>query len=176
MQCYTCTQEAVQECPRCGALYCDDHGDAMCARCMDPMLALPSWRVYRGSLLALLAATVLAVWLLIRPLGDGSDDGSAIASGFEARPPVATATVPPQAPAASPTATAEATASASPTPTATPTAQTYTVQPGDTLFLIAEQLAPPGRDPSAFASEIAALNGIADPSQLSVGQTLQIPQ
>jgi len=144
---------------------------------MDPMLAMPSWRVYRGSLLALLAATVLAVWLLIRPLGDGSEGGSAIAAGFSTPEPTATATVAPEAsatPVAS--ATATATASASPTPTATPTEQTYTVQPGDTLFLIADQFVPPGQDATAFATEIANLNGISDPSQLAVGQTLRIPQ
>ena len=52
VECFQCDQEAQQECPRCGALYCDDHGDALCERCMDPALALPSYRVYRGSLLA----------------------------------------------------------------------------------------------------------------------------
>ena len=51
-------------------LYCDDHGDALCERCMDPASALPSYRVYRGSLIALLIGSIFAVWLLVRPGGE----------------------------------------------------------------------------------------------------------
>ena len=35
---------------------------------MDPALALPSYRVYRGSLLALLVGSIVAVWLLVLPV------------------------------------------------------------------------------------------------------------
>src|SRR5438132_11287639 len=87
MQCFRCDQPATQECGRCGNLYCDDHGDALCERCMDPTSALPSYRVYRGSLLALLIGSVFAVWLLVRPGGAADQDG----------PPAAVAAVLPSA-------------------------------------------------------------------------------
>jgi nucleoid-associated protein YgaU len=66
-----------------------------------------------------------------------------------------------------------------PTPTDTPaegtdtgTAATYTVQRGDTLRLIAQDLC---GDPEA-ADLIMELNGITDPTQLSVGDTLTLPE
>ena len=66
-----------------------------------------------------------------------------------------------------------------PTPTGSPgddtetgTAATYTVQRGDTLRLIAQDLC---GDPEA-ADLIMELNGITDPTQLSVGDTLTLPE
>lgn len=54
---------------------------------------------------------------------------------------------------------------------ATAAATTYTVQSGDTLSKIAERTL---GDPNRWR-EIAALNNIADPKSLRVGQTIQIP-
>lgn len=72
-----------------------------------------------------------------------------------------------------------AVATPGPTPTTTPgddtatgTAATYTVQRGDTLRLIAQDLC---GDPEA-ADLIMELNGITDPTQLSVGDTLTLPE
>lgn len=67
-----------------------------------------------------------------------------------------------------------------PTPTGSPAdtgtdtgdAATYTVQRGDTLRLIAQDLC---GDPEA-ADLIMELNGITDPTQLSVGDTLTLPE
>lgn len=204
MQCYACTDDAVRECPRCGALYCDDHGDAMCARCMDPAEALPSYRVYRGSLLALLAASVFAVWLLVRPI-DGNDlDGTNLDGGASVLAPTGTSQpsgdeTPPGSDADGDSTDGDGTNSdgtggdtpgvttPTPTPTPTPTAvptetpeptngpQTYTVQPGDTMLLIAELFAAPGADLTIYADEIAAANGITDQSLISIGQVLVIP-
>ncbi|MFJ3958721.1 LysM peptidoglycan-binding domain-containing protein [Arthrobacter sp. NPDC090010] len=50
---------------------------------------------------------------------------------------------------------------------------TIVVQPGDTLWNIAERVAP-GRDPRDVVGEIASLNGL-DASQLKAGQDLFIP-
>ncbi|MGE3961579.1 MAG: LysM peptidoglycan-binding domain-containing protein [Dehalococcoidia bacterium] len=182
MRCFQCDEDATQECPRCGALYCDDHGDALCARCTDPALALPSYRVYRGSLLALLIGSIVAVWLLVLPPASADQDGPPDSISGLVNTPTATATATPsvtttpEATAAA-TGTAEPTETPTPTPTATPEAQetTYIVQGGDTLFLIADQFAPPGVDPTEFANSIAAANGITDPSSLQVGQELIIP-
>ena len=135
MECFRCDQQAVQECPRCGALYCDDHGEALCERCSDPALALPSYRVYRGSLVALLAGTVFAVWLLVRPPATTDADGplpaplagviatpAATVTGDGDQPPQgAEATATPATPA-TPAATATAEATATPATPATPAA------------------------------------------------------
>ena len=69
MTCYVCGKEATRRCPRCAKPYCDEHGDELCAACQDPASAIPSGTVFRGSLLALLVASVLALWLLIQPPG-----------------------------------------------------------------------------------------------------------
>ena len=50
--------------------------------------------------------------------------------------------------------------------------RTYTVQPGDSLSLIAKRLL----GNAGRFSEIAALNGIQNPNVISVGQVLRIPQ
>ncbi len=185
MECFRCDQQAVQECPRCGALYCDEHGDALCERCADPALALPSYRVYRGSLLALLAGTVFAVWLLVRPPPTTDADGP-LPAPLAGVIPTATATVAPAA-----TATAEATAppaatvttpeaTAAPAATATPSSGTipireHTVSEGDTLFSIAELYLPRGKDVLTFVEEIAALNEVPDANAIALGQVIRVP-
>ena len=67
MDCYACDQESTQRCSRCGNPYCRGHGDDLCADCLDPVSAAPSSAVFRASLLGLLIASVLALWLLVRP-------------------------------------------------------------------------------------------------------------
>ncbi len=184
MQCFKCDQDAVQECPRCGALYCDDHGAELCDRCMDPVLAVPSYRVFRGSLAALLVGSIVAVWLLVLPPSSADRDQTPSAlSGV-----VPTAAASKSTAAASPTAAASSTArpgsptpgasgtpagtatpSASPTPSATPTSTTYAVKSGDTLTGIADQF---GTTPEA----IQRANNITNATGLQIGQQLTIPR
>lgn len=57
---------------------------------------------------------------------------------------------------------------ASPVPTATPRPATYTVRSGDTLSAIAARF-------GTTVAEVAALNNIANPSLIRVGQVLQLP-
>ena len=184
MQCFKCDQDAVQECPRCGALYCDDHGAELCDRCMDPVLAVPSYRVFRGSLVALLVGSIVAVWLLVLPPSSGDRDqtpsslsgvvptaaapkstGTAAASGS----PTGTARPGSPTPGASGTPAATQTPSASPTPSATPTSTTYAVKSGDTLTGIADQF---GTTPEA----IQRANNITNATGLQIGQQLTIPR
>jgi hypothetical protein len=62
---------------------------------------------------------------------------------------------------------------ATPMPTVGPTAEpqliTYTIQPGDTLGIIAERY-------GVTVEELAELNNIADINRIEVGDVLQIPQ
>src|SRR3989304_696833 len=111
MSCYACGRDAIHRGPRCAKPYCDQHGSELCAACQDPSSAIPSGALFRGALLALLVASVLALWLLIRP--PGADDES----GAQGGPP---AGVP------------------SPTPEPSPFEE-YTVQQGDSLSSIAQQ-------------------------------------
>jgi hypothetical protein len=185
MQCFRCDQAAVQECPRCGAVYCDDHGDALCERCMDPASALPSYRVYRGSLVALLIGSVFAVWLLLRP-GSGVDEvgpAAAIAGVLPSPTPTATRTQSTPAPTgtpgpteigATPAATAAATA-APPASTATPSSErTHTVRVNDTLTSIAE-LYRGQVDFPTFLNRIYTLNSLNEGSIIAVGDVIRIP-
>ena len=191
MQCFKCDQDAVQECPRCGALYCDDHGGALCDRCMDPVLAVPSYRVFRGSLVALLVGSVVAVWLLVLPPAatDKDQPPSSLVGVVQTAPaPRSSPTTTPSTPGTGASGTGTGTprpgsptpaASATPTPTPTPTpsatpapqpaAVTYTLKAGDTLIGVAAQF---GTTPE----EIQRANNISNPTSIQVGQVLTIPR
>ena len=183
MECFRCDREATSECPRCGALYCDQHGEALCGRCQDPALALPSYRVYRGSLLALLGGTVFAVWLLVRPPVMIDGDAPGVPAALAGVIPVATATATIEPPAAvtatptpSPTATPEPTATAEPTAAPPrPSFREHTVAEGDTMFSIALQYLPPDKEVLAFVEEIAAFNDLSDANAISLGAVIKVP-
>lgn len=148
---------------------------------MDPALALPSYRVYRGSIAALLIGSIVAVWLLVLPPARADQDGppAALAGVVQTATPTATpevtATPAPSEGSPTPTATPEATATETPTATATPDSQTYVVQSGDTLFSIASAFASDPSQIESLANAIAVANGITDPSTIQVGQELIIP-
>jgi LysM repeat protein len=170
MNCYACANEATSQCKRCGRFYCDAHGDALCAECLKPASALPSFTLYRGSLLALLVGTAFALWLLLRPPGDSEESVPAVVMP---QPEEAAATATIEAPTSTPSQLT------TPTPTVTPTPSTreYIVQEGDSLYGIAESLKPPGVDLMDFVEEIARLNNLGDPDSavLYPGQVLTIP-
>lgn len=170
-------------------LYCDDHGDALCERCMDPASALPSYRVYRGSLIALLIGSVFAVWLLVRPGGETDQAGppSALAAVLPSGTPARTGTPASSAtPArtgtpsgsATPTSTAgAATPTPTPSPTATPTPATpttHTVRSGDTLSSIAEQYRG-SRTFGTYIQQLYTANGMNESSLLSLGDVIKLP-
>ncbi len=150
---------------------------------MDPALALPSYRVYRGSLLALLIGTVFAGWLLVRPPQTTGTDGPVPAplAGVISTPTatqapdvaaaVATGTPTPPTPTPEPTATPEEAA----TPAVDLGLREHTISEGDTLFSIALLYLPRGKDLLTFAEEIAALNELADANSIVLGQVIRIP-
>lgn len=170
MKCYACQEDAVAECRRCGRLYCDEHGDELCAECLKPVSALPSYLLYRGSLLTLLVGTAVAMWLLLKPAEEPGESLPEIVA------PTAVRMSPTPAVTSAPTTVTPTI----PPSTATPTPGgplEYIVAEGDTLFDIAERNLPPGEDLAAFATRLAELNGLdpADPV-LQPGQTLLIPR
>jgi LysM repeat protein len=194
MSCYVCGKETTRRCPRCGKPYCDEHGDELCAACQDPASAIPSGTVFRGSLLALLVASVLALWLLIQPPGlPGGEAGEGAVLPLPTVTPAAL-TSPTPTPSATPTATATPTSSptasptpeattsptasptpeASPTPTPTPTPEPtpfteYEVQAGDSLSSIAQAF-------GTTVDELVRINGLASQDVIiSVGQKLMVP-
>jgi len=181
MECYACENEATRQCRRCARVYCELHGGDLCGECLNPASALPSFNVYRGSLLALLVGTAVAVWLLVRPPGPGSSEPEITLIDFT---PTAIVTsvleteTPPSATPRATTPTARATprpsATARPGPTDTPEPRTYEVQQGDTLIGIAQQFAPPGVDPFDYADQIASANNLTG-DLITPGQTLVLP-
>lgn len=173
-ECTFCDRPAELECPTCHNLYCSEHGDDVCLRCMAPESALPGAVLYRGSLLVLGVASALAIWLFLSPPED-----SAPATGEAPRPTATsmfseTATPTPEGERPSPTpATAELPATPTPvvSPTGEPTAsgQTYTVQPGDSLSLIADNFG------TTVDAILAANPEITDPGSITAGQVIVIP-
>jgi LysM repeat protein len=190
MTCYVCGKEATRRCPRCGKPYCDEHGEELCAACQDPASAIPSGTVFRGSLLALLVASILALWLLIQPPGlPGGEAGEeavlplpTITPAALTSPTPTPSVTPTPTPTSTPSPTPEATASptpsatpeATPTPTPTPTPEPppfieYEVQSGDTLSSIAQAF-------GTTVDDLVSINGLASQDVIiSVGQKLLVP-
>lgn len=175
--CHYCDRPAMEECATCGRLYCQEHGEDVCLRCMSPEAATPSAIVYRGSLLALLAASAIVVFLIVRPpeakstssqvrtvataTSQSNPTATPTPSGTQAGRTPATGTVP---------ATASSTTGASPTAAASATAgpKTYTVKSGDTLSSIAI-------DNNTTVQAILDLNPGISPNTLGIGAVLKLP-
>jgi len=173
--CHYCRRPAEEECPACGRFYCGEHGEDVCIRCLSPEAAIPSATVFRGSLVLLVIASVVALFLWIDPPHQGAGSSPVIATvtapgqstGATATPtPSAIASASPAASAtnaATPSALATSTAAVSPT---TP-ANSYTVVTGDTLETIAKAH-------NTTTAQIQALNPGLDPNLLP-GTVLVMP-
>ncbi len=168
--CHYCDRPAMEECATCGRLYCQEHGEDVCLRCMSPEAATPSAVVYRGSLLALLIASAVVLFLIVRPPESKSVSSQVrtIATPTQQSHPTATPT--PQGAQASKTATAAPSGTASPTTGASPTAgaKTYTVKAGDTISSIAT-------DNNTTTQAILDLNPGISPNTLAIGTVLKLP-
>ena len=178
MECYSCENEATRQCRRCARVYCEVHGGEYCAECLNPASALPSFNLYRGSLLALLIGTAVAVWLLVRPPGPGAS-GVAEIEFIDVTPTRIFTEVPSTVTILSPTpgtetVTPEADETAEPAASETPEPRTYTVESGDTLTGIAEAFAPPGVDANEYADDIASANNLTG-DLITPGDTLILP-
>ena len=177
MECYACENEATRQCRRCARVYCEVHGGEFCAECLNPASALPSFNLYRGSLLALLVGTAIALWLLVRPPGPGeSGEPEIVITNITPTAIVTdvplTITPPSPTPGAG-TTTPEPSVTAG--ETGTPEARIYIVQQGDTLTSIAVEFAPPGVDPTDYAAQIADANGISVDDPIRPDDELELP-
>jgi LysM repeat protein len=145
-------------------------------------VSMPAFRSDRSAaqaLLIVLLAIAFAAIVLARVTGGAAPgtttDASATpsTSASDSASPSDASPAPGSTTAAEPSASLEATpGSGGSTPPSTPppstSSTTYRVKAGDTMIGIAAKF---GTTPK----EIAALNGITDPSSLKVGQTLKIP-
>ena len=172
MECYACANEATRQCPRCARVYCEVHGGELCAECLNPASALPSFNLYRGSLLALLVGTAVALWLLVQPPGEG-DSRQVL---LPLTPTISVTQVLSTLTPATRTAVPEAETTGTPAASASPETRTYVVQPGDTLLDIADSFAPPGIDPVDYAQQIASASGLSSVNDpINPGDELVLP-
>ena len=178
MTCFACENAPTQQCPRCGRPYCDEHGEDVCDSCLQPASGLPSFTLFRGSLLALLIGTILAVWLLIQPPGGESNapqSGTVITPTPEATGELTPGPVATLVAGGSPAAGATTAPGISATPGSPSGSGTYIVEPGDTLFSICADVAP-SLDSDECVDQIVATNGLADAATINVGQELVVPR
>jgi LysM repeat protein len=174
MECYACSNEATRQCRRCARVFCELHGGELCAECLSPGSSLPSFNVYRGSLLALLIGSAIALWLVVRP--PGSSDGQEVIIANVSPSPVLTSVARTATPPRTSTPRATEPSSTESPATETPAPRTYTVQDGDTLLGIAERLAPEGVSATDYANQIAAASGLASLEEdIRPGQVLTLP-
>lgn len=177
-KCHYCTRVAEAECPTCGRFYCGEHGEDVCLRCLAPESATPSVAIFRGSVVALGIASLVAVFLLVRPPeSKGSGDTARIIATAS---PVVTVTATPTrtvTQSANSSATAAATPSSvaggttpAPSVTGTPAAadKTYTVRAGDTLSGIAAQS-------GTTVDALLAANPGVTAETLQIGAVLKLP-
>jgi len=112
-----------------------------------------------------LGALVLARGPLAPGSSPGGDDGASPTPAGTLAPVTA---APSGAPTSAPTAAPTPRPTPTPRPSATPRPKTYKVRSGDNLSAIAVRF-------GTTVAEISALNKIANPSLIRVGQVLQIP-
>ena len=170
--CHYCDRPAIEECPTCGRLYCQEHGEDVCLRCMSPEAATPSAMAFRGSLVALVVASLAAIFLIVRPPESKSTSAQVrtISTPTQQSNPTATPTPPGSGPTRTATAAGTARATGSPNATASPsaTAKTYTVQANDTISSIAKAH---GTD----TETLLGLNPGVKPETLQPGAVLNLP-
>ena len=181
LACYYCENPAEAECPTCGRLYCSEHGEDVCLRCMSPEAAAPSGAVFRGSVLALVLATLVVIFLLVRPPESKSDTNLARDLPTSTAAVGATATPTRQGGSSSPAATPQSgtqvpssvtptAAPGSPTPAPSPTAagRTYEMRAGDTLSAVAAGY-------GVSVADIVAANPGLNPDSIAIGTVIRIP-
>lgn len=180
LTCYYCDNPAEAECPTCGRLYCSEHGEDVCLRCMSPEAAAPSGAVYRGSVVALVIASLIVVFLLVRPpqsktAANTASDFPTSTAAIQATATPTTrgsggATTPVQGTQVPSSVTPATPAPGTPTvgATATPSGNTYTMQEGDTLSAVAAGY-------GITVAELLEANPGLNPDAIAIGTVIRIP-
>lgn len=176
--CHYCERAAESECPTCGRLYCPEHGDDVCLRCLAPEAATPTALAYRGSLVALGLASIVAIFLLVDPPESPASmaEPETMATNTPAFEATATPTEPAPGGSGQPTTTI-----ATPTPAGEDAAddedgegepaeqQIHTIEPEQSLSGIAA-------DYGVSVDAILEANpDISDPAAIVPGQEIVIP-
>jgi nucleoid-associated protein YgaU len=138
-----------------------------------PGLSLPTdaaaRRLAAPATIVVVGVALGALVLARGPLAPGSSPGGDDAASPSPAGTVVPATGSPDAaPTAGPTAPPSPRPTATPAPSTTPRPTSYKVRSGDTLTAIAIRF-------GTTVAEISALNNIANPSLIRVGQVLRIP-
>jgi LysM repeat protein len=191
LKCFACEREPTQQCPRCGRPYCDEHGEDFCNVCLEPSSGVPSLGLYRGSLVALVFAAIIAIWLIVQPANNTSGSalrtvvvtptngpaaGALTTPGPAGTPPAgatpAASSTPAAATSGTPRPAATSTTAAGPTTTGT-----YVVVSGDTLSSICSDKIrrPASMSVSDCVAQIKSLNGLTS-DNINVGDSLKVPQ
>ena len=180
MTCFACDNEPTRQCSRCGRPYCDDHGEELCDACLEPASGVPSFTLYRGSLLALLIGVVVTIVLVVQPTNSQGDGGqrAVVLTPTSAAPrgsvtPLAQTTQTAAGQATTPTTPAPGTATPRPSTTPGTGGAAYTVASGDSLSSICAAQRPALSNTDCVA-QIRTRNNITGDS-LSVGQQLSLP-
>jgi LysM repeat protein len=179
LSCYYCENPAEAECPTCGRLYCGDHGEDVCLRCLSPESAVPSAAIYRGSVLALVIASLVTLFLLVRPPESKSASNLVRDLPTSTAAVIATATPTRQGGAATGTprqgtqvpssvTPSPSTGPTTPSPNATATGRTYVMKPGDTLSAVAASF-------GVSVDELVAANPGLNPNSIPAGTEIKIP-
>ena len=161
--CHYCDRPAEAECPTCGRLYCPEHGEDVCLRCLAPEAAAPTQMAYRGAVVALVVGSLVALFVVLRPPESESASDSPRTLATTTPAILATAT-----PTRAVTRTATTTPPPAQSPTLAPVQATHTVAPGDTLSGIAAQYN------TTVEAIIAANPGTTE--NLQIGDVLRIPR
>lgn len=172
--CQFCDAPAAAACPRCGAFYCIEHGNAACDACSDPVSGLPAPWVAPVLAGALIVAVVAALWLLLLPPrlpGERPPAAEAVAPTTPALSP-ASPIVPRPARQSGPSASRAPEAAPAATPAAPAatgsTVEKYIIKQGDTLGAIAAQY-------GTTVDALRAANPGIEERSLQIGQEIVIP-
>ncbi len=168
--CRFCPKPAVARCTACGLPFCPDHGSRLCFNCLaptgrtvPPAAVLPSGTAYYVALILLAAGLVLAGFQAVRL-------ASRVGAEFFAAPRPTATPAPSPTPRSAPSPTPAPAPGPTQGPAAPPAQQEYVVQPGDTLWTIAQRF-------GVSVEALAQANGIQNPDAaiLQVGQPLKVP-
>jgi LysM repeat protein len=152
---------------------------------------MPSLGLYRGSLVALVFAAIIAIWLIVQPTNNTSGSGLRTVVITPTGGPAAGALTTPGPAVTAPAGTTPASpstpvtaASGTPRPTVTSTTPagptttgTYVVVSGDTLSSICSDKIrrPASMSVSDCVAQIKTLNGLTS-DNINVGDSLKVPQ